>query len=1274
MSILPSRPPHRRRRLSLAAGLLSAAVLAVLGVAPAPALAAEGARTAAPSASADPARGHVEPFCGAPEPHEFTCFGLRRTDVPARKAVAGQDPEGFGPADLRGAYGLPADGGAGATIAVVDAFDNPNAEADLAVYRAQYGLPPCTTANGCFTKVDQRGGTRYPDFDAGWAGEISLDLDMVSAVAPHARIVLVEADAANGEDLGAAVDQAVALGAKYVSNSYGSNYAFFGEDPGESAGDVHYDHPGVAVVASSGDSRYGVAYPAASPYVTAVGGTSLTRDTATARGWTESVWSHDGAGAGSGCSLYEPKPAFQKDAGCSGRTVADVSAVADPDTGVAVYDSVSGGWVVAGGTSASAPIIAGVYANAGEPVAGSYPNTYPYASAASGLHDVTSGANGTCSPAYLCTAGPGYDGPTGLGTPNGTGAFRMGAHGTVTGTVTDLRSGDPVPAAQVTAGIHRVTTDAHGRYSLPLPAGRHDVRVEAYGYASGEAADVDVDDGATVPGDIALRKLPTHRVSGTVADGSGHGWPLHAKITVDGVPGAPVWSDVYTGAYRLDLPENHTYTLRVVSDDSHYQALVRQVTVGAADQELRLALPADTWAGDNPAYRLTVRTLDTQPFDSAAGPPEGWSVEDAPGTAHGWAFDDPGGRGNTTGGSGAFAVADNDHAGWDTALDSQLVSPVYDLSGTGDPALAFATDYEGSGEQTGDVDVSDDGGKTWTTVWHQDQLWTSGRVEVPLTAYAGERSVRLRFHFTGPGMLWAVDDVTVSRRILTPVRGAVVTGTVTDANTGAGLVGAVVRGGGRGTSPTTTALTTATTGDPRVGDGLYRLFVPGDGGQAVTAAKPSYRTASRTVTVRPDAVVKTSFPLAAGRLSLATTRVDATAAPGGKAVRKVTVRNTGTAPATLRIGERTGTGPGSTPPAGAWRDMPDLPVPVMDNAVETYRGKLYSALGSDGSTPTADLYAYDPSAGTWTRGAPAPEPRQATAHGMIDGRLYAVGGWGPQETVSRTLQVYDTARNTWTKGPDVPQGRYGAAGAVLDGRLYVVGGCDNTDCANTVHVFDPASGKWARAADYPQTIGWASCGAISGRLYCAGGTHEYVESAQAFVYDPASDSWQPVADMPVGLATAAYAAANGRLLVSGGFKRVGVNRVLTTEGYAYDPGSDAWTELPRTTTAVYRGGGAPGMYRVGGSDQSRFPVPVATVEQLPGWDGTETDVGWLSESRTALTLRPGQRATFTVTADARGIRGPQDRTASLVLSSDTPYWLPPVPVSLHVTKGPGRHR
>ena len=186
--------------------------------------------------------------------------------------------------------------------------------------------------------------------------------------------------------------------------------------PSESADDSsYYNHPGIAITASTGDLGFGVQFPAASPHVTSVGGTSLS-PAANARGWTETAWD----GAGSGCSNYEGKPAFQHDAGCSNRTVADVSAVADTDTPVAFYEG--GSWMEAGGTSVASPIIAGIYALAGKPTAGTYPVGYPYAQAAQ-LNDVTSGSNGSCSPAYLCTAGAGYDGPTGLGTPNGIGAF-----------------------------------------------------------------------------------------------------------------------------------------------------------------------------------------------------------------------------------------------------------------------------------------------------------------------------------------------------------------------------------------------------------------------------------------------------------------------------------------------------------------------------------------------------------------------------------------------------------------------------------------------------------------------------------------------------------------------------------------------------------------------------------------------------------------------------------------------------------------------------------
>jgi subtilase family serine protease len=319
---------------------------------------------------------------------------------------------GYTPCDLSSAYALTSlTGGSGQTVAIVDAYDDPHAEADLAVYRAAYGLPACTTANGCFRKVNQNGGTTYPPANIGWAEEISLDLDMVSAVCPNCHILLVEAKSNSLGNLLIAENQAAALGATAISNSWGAS-----EFSSETSYDGYFQH-GIPITASSGDAGYGVSWPASSPNVTAVGGTTL-EPAGNARGWSETVWS----GAGSGCSLYEPKPPAQTDSSCAHRTVADVSAVADPGSGVATYDTYGQpGWLVFGGTSVAAPIIASVYALAGNGATITTP-AYAYAHT-SALFDVTSGSNGQCGNTYLCTAFAGYDGPTGLGTPNGTGGF-----------------------------------------------------------------------------------------------------------------------------------------------------------------------------------------------------------------------------------------------------------------------------------------------------------------------------------------------------------------------------------------------------------------------------------------------------------------------------------------------------------------------------------------------------------------------------------------------------------------------------------------------------------------------------------------------------------------------------------------------------------------------------------------------------------------------------------------------------------------------------------
>ncbi|WP_194891163.1 S53 family peptidase [Catenulispora pinisilvae] len=431
------RIPGARRSLRLTTVFAAASLLTAAMTVTAAAGADAGTGTGT-GTSASPNHGHrsgnVTNVCGHASPGQARCFAEARTDVhggtgvrgPAAKrfgAAATALPAGLGPADLHSAYNLPTTGGANQTVAIVDAGDDPNAEADLAVYRTTYGLPDCTTANGCFKKVNEHGAATPLPADQGWAVEIALDLDMVSAACPQCHVLLVEGDTPSTDDLGASVNEAVALGATEVSNSYGAT-----ETNGIADYAADYTHPGVAIVASSGDGGYGIASaPAVFTSVVSVGGTSLTK-AANTRGWSETAWRN----AGAGCSAWIDKPAWQTDPNCPGRMVADVAADADPDTGPAVYltDSyglppgVQTGWTIIGGTSASSPFIAGVIGLAGNPQ--KFPNASAFYTDHSTLNDVVGGndiVSLDCGGDYQCDAVTGYDGPTGWGTPNGLSAF-----------------------------------------------------------------------------------------------------------------------------------------------------------------------------------------------------------------------------------------------------------------------------------------------------------------------------------------------------------------------------------------------------------------------------------------------------------------------------------------------------------------------------------------------------------------------------------------------------------------------------------------------------------------------------------------------------------------------------------------------------------------------------------------------------------------------------------------------------------------------------------
>lgn len=490
--------------------------------------------TVAVAPTGQPAERSLRLPCAAPAAGHASCLVQV---VPA--ATSSATIAGLTPAAIASAYGL-SGGGGGGTIAIVDAYDNPNLESDLAVYRSTWGLPACTTANGCFRKVGQTGSaTDLPRADASWGEETSLDVDAASAACPACRLLVVEARNDSMSSLGTAVNTAVSLGATAVSNSYG------GPENGAASAysSAYFTHPGVPVVASTGDDGYGpvATIPAALPNVIAVGGTTLTRTSAApavrsaaaarvvlgstaistrvdrdiaavnalkkalkkatatlqhrrashctskacrralssatttvhrltkslaaarktlaadrrkertptpvpvqppapvpapvtgsappvppvstpARGWAETVW----AGAGSGCSTQVARPVWQSGAVCSGRSIADVAAVADPATGLAMYDTYGTsqitrtGWLVAGGTSLAAPLITGMLVRSG--AAATYSDASPFYAHAGRFADVTAGSDGTCGTA-LCNGAVGYDGPTGVGTPLSLASF-----------------------------------------------------------------------------------------------------------------------------------------------------------------------------------------------------------------------------------------------------------------------------------------------------------------------------------------------------------------------------------------------------------------------------------------------------------------------------------------------------------------------------------------------------------------------------------------------------------------------------------------------------------------------------------------------------------------------------------------------------------------------------------------------------------------------------------------------------------------------------------
>ncbi|MGI5190264.1 S8 family serine peptidase [Promicromonospora sp. CA-289599] len=463
-------------------------------------------------------------------------------------------------------------------------------------------------------------------------------------------------------------------------------------------------------------------------------------------------------------------------------------------------------------------------------------------------------------------------------------------YGFLAGTVTGP-DGEPVAGVRVTAGERSDTTDAEGAYRLGLEEGSYDLTASAFGFLDATAqADIVEDETTTV--DLSLEAAPTTTVSGTVTDGSGHGWPLDAKVTVQGAPSSVVaWTNPFTGKYSFKLPQSTTHTLVVEPGVTGYATFTQAVEVGTGPASADVAPPV---LGEctAPGYAMTGAGTGTEEFESG-DVPDGWTVEDLAGTEQVWTFDDAFGYGNMTGGEGLFAEVNSDGYGDGGVQDTTLTSRSYDLSDVEEPLLTFDQSFLAFSGESADVNVSIDGGETWETALHQTSD-AEGRAIVALPGAGGEPDVRVQFHYGVAewSAWWQVDNVSLGACL--PVAGGLVAGFVKDLNTGDGVNGATVTAGKQSTR-------TLDPENPKVGRGYYSLFSPKVGEREIRFAAKDYKAKKASVTVVADAVVRKGVRLAAPLLTVAPETISREVRMGGSRSGSFTVTNDGTAPANVEV-------------------------------------------------------------------------------------------------------------------------------------------------------------------------------------------------------------------------------------------------------------------------------------------------------------------------------------------------------------------------------------
>lgn len=974
---------------------------------------------------------------------------------------------------------------------------------------------------------------------------------------------------------------------------------------------------GISMFAAAGDNGSGdgtgqsavADFPSSSPYITAANGTQLTiADLNGTYGsevaWNDALCFNQGpASTGGAISQQFAKPGWQRGPGVPAdvdmRMNSGIALTASCSHPMMIYQA--GGWYLTAGTSGVAPQLAGLFAIAvsknGGRLGQSNSLIYDHANVnyAGDFHDITSGNNGAF------TAGPGWDHPTGWGSVDAANLIShitvTGPKGTLEGKVTDAANGEPVAGAMIKVGDQKIVSADDGSYSAVLPAGDVTVTVSAFGY-DGTSATVDIVDGGTITQDFALATAPKVVLSGTVTDGSGHGYGLYADIKVttgDYRQVADVWTDPQTGKYSVELADGNDYSIHVAAALDGYNPVSTSVTL-SGDKTQNFALTAASTC-QAPGYTFSAGGF-SEDFNGGAVPPAGWT-ETNPVSEHVvWllssqqAFD----NGNYTGGTGDAASASSNSNNQDgSPYDTSLVTPPIPVSSLpAVPILRYKANYQTNAWTVGDnfdLDISTDGGATWTGILHWNTahgtFWGTGaNVQVGLAQYlpaTGDFQLRWRYYGGGWNQYAQLDDVVIGS--CAPLPGSLIVGRVTDANNDAGAVGTHVEDD-QGAGADTVA--NPADQDPDHPNPLY-MFFASQGTRTLTATSSNYSTATAEVQVPNNQVVRQDFTLQAAQLEAAPGTLTVHVPVGGTTTASFALKNMGGGTGTFRIF------PIDAPPAASGETRAVVHVPVKHSAWMMAGPLAYEAHAkARGQTAGAvmpkaeDVTAHSDQVGQAWRGIASYPPifagqcassgpcvgiaENTAARDPATGKIYSMGGFsqvnGTNINVLGLKQAYvfdiGSADPVWTRIADAPVARMSPVSAFVNGKFYVFNGWDGTvggSPTTEVDIYDPATDTWSQGRPNPVPAASSSAAAVlNGLVYIVGGCNDGSCSkilSAVQVYNPVADSWSSAANYPVPVDDEACGGIDGKLYCAGGVDGTAV----VTSGYVYDPVSNTWSPI-----------------------------------------------------------------------------------------------------------------